>query len=224
MLNLPTPVLVVESDACIRQRLHAVLLNLGYKSSDLIFTHSVSATIDINLKNIGFAIIDLDQPDGNGLTIIDALNEANPEQSVLALSSCHNETTVINALQAGVTAYILKEREDFELLSAIRNVLRGGLVIDPFITRQIINLLPSQDKADTVDNTDAKLENEHVSLTVRENEIMQHLANGLSNQEIADHLYLSRYTIETHIRHIYRKLIVCNRTKAISKARKIGLI
>ncbi|MGV6988764.1 LuxR C-terminal-related transcriptional regulator [Testudinibacter sp. P80/BLE/0925] len=223
MLNLLAPLLIVESDIQIQQRLHALLLNLGYKSSDLIFTESISSTIGINLTNIAFAIIDLDLSDGNGLSIINALNTSDNKPPMLVLSSSHRETTIINAIQAGVTAYILKEREDFELLSAIRNVLQGGVVIDPFITKHIINLLPLCNKFTHFDQQ-IKEENNNICLTTRENEILKHIANGLSNQEIADQLYLSRYTIETHIRHIYRKLTVCNRTKAISKARKIGLI
>lgn len=223
MLNLLAPLLIVESDTQIQQRLHALLLNLGYKSSDLIFTESISGTIGINLKSIAFAIIDLDLSDGNGLSIINALNTSDNKLPMLVLSSSHRETTIINAIQAGVTAYILKEREDFELLSAIRNVLQGGVVIDPFITKHIINLLPHCTKFTDFDQK-IEDENNNIYLTTRENEILKHIANGLSNQEIADQLYLSRYTIETHIRHIYRKLTVCNRTKAISKARRIGLI
>lgn len=203
--------------------MHAVLLNLGYKSSDLIFTHSIGSTIGMNLKSIAFAIIDLELPDGNGLSIINTLNASNNKLPILVLSSCNSETMIVNALQAGVTAYILKEREDFELFSAIRNVLKGGLVIDPLIIHHIINLLPHCNR---LTHFDGKIlsENNNIYLTMREQEILKHIASGLSNQEIADKLYLSRYTIETHLRHIYRKLMVSNRTKAISKARKIGLI
>ena len=139
---------------------------------------------------------------------------------------------IIEALQAGATGYILKERDDIELKVSIRSILKGGAPIDPFIARHILNKLPvkhnvaDKSSASSTNNSNdaSSHEAQDVNLTEREHQILTLVASGLSNQEIAEHIFLSRHTLETHIRHVYRKLAVSNRTKAISKAREIGLI
>ena len=231
MINLIAPVLVVEDDSFMQQRLQAILLEIGYQVSDLFFKNSVTeAQNDLDAQHIALALIDLGLPDGSGITIIDLLSKERPDIPILVISAWSSEEMIIEALQAGATGYILKERDDIELKVSIRSILKGGAPIDPFIARHILNKLPV--KANASDNTagksagddNASHESLEVNLTEREHQILTLVASGLSNQEIAEHIFLSRHTVETHIRHVYRKLAVSNRTKAVSKAREIGLI
>ena len=118
---------------------------------------------------------------------------------------------------------MLKERDDSEVLLAIRSILRGGAPIDPFIAREILAQIAVQE--DTQDkNEHDNLPSDMEALTNREKEILDLVAQGLSNREISEQLFVSRYTVESHIKHIYRKLSVSKRTKAVSAARTLGII
>ena len=143
MINLIAPVLVVEDDSFMQQRLQAILLEIGYQVSDLFFKNSVTeAQNDLDAQHIALALIDLGLPDGSGITIIDLLSKERPDIPILVISAWSTEEMIIEALQAGATGYILKERDDIELKVSIRSILKGGAPIDPFIARHILNKLP----------------------------------------------------------------------------------
>ena len=105
---------------------------------------------------------------------------------------------------------------------AIRSILCGGAPIDPFIAREILKQISSSEPSSSLEQVVPDPEQE--SLTQREKEILSLVAQGLSNREIADELCVSRYTVESHIKHIYRKLCVSKRTKAVSTARHLGIL
>ncbi len=225
MVPLIAPVLIVEDDSFMQQRLSAILVDIGYAAEDLQFMSSITEVQQhINYEQVALALIDLGLPDGNGIEIIEALSCTRSDIPILVISAWSTEQMIINALQAGATGYILKERDDIELKVSIRSVLNGGAPIDPFIARHILNKIPVQVNTPDLTADEQELAPETDSLTEREYEILSLVASGLSNQEIADHIFLSRHTVETHIRHVYRKLAVTNRTKAINRAREIGLL
>ena len=226
MINLIAPVLIVEDDSFMQQRLRLILLDIGYADKDLHFMGSIAEVERlVDYKQVALALIDLGLPDGNGIVLIEKLSQLRAEIPVLVISAWSTENMIINALQAGATGYILKERDDIELKVSIRSVLKGGAPIDPFIARHILNKIPLQTDTPAEAFTDKAGQELHaVNLTQREHQILNLVASGLSNQEIANHIFLSRHTVETHIRSVYRKLAVTNRTKAISRAREMGLL
>ena len=116
-----------------------------------------------------------------------------------------------------------RERDDAEVLMSIRSILRGGAPIDPFIAREILNQISTSNTPQTerVEQLDGQ---NYDQLTNRETEILNLVAQGLTNREIAEQLFVSRYTVESHIKHIYRKLSVSKRTKAVSTARSLGIL
>ena len=124
----------------------------------------------------------------------------------------------MGALRAGATGYVLKERDDIEVSLSIRSVLRGGAPIDPFIARRILEMLP----VPTPVTCPLEPGDQHPALTEREQQILRLVADGLSNREIADQLFLSRYTVESHVKRVYRKLEVSSRTGAVREARSRG--
>ena len=226
MVNLMAPVLIVEDDCVMQQRLRSILLDIGYADEALQFVSSVAEVeMYVDYSQIALALIDLGLPDGNGIQIIESLSINRTEIPILVISAWSTEEMIINALQAGATGYILKERDDIELTVSIRNVLKGGAPIDPFIARHILGRIPllTAVPTETIPDTNKK-EQQSINLTGREHQILNLVASGLSNQEIANNIFLSRHTVETHIRHVYRKLAVTNRTKAVNRARTIGLL
>ncbi len=225
-LSLPVPVIIVEDEPLIQIRLKEILYNLGYQSEDLYFAQNIAiARALLEKHSVSFALVDLNLPDGNGIEFISTLNKYDPTIPILVISAWSTEDAIFNALSSGATGYVLKERDDLEITFSIRSILRGGAPIDPFIAQKILKQLQFNENniTSTVEKNALALENEGM-LSKCELEILELVSQGLSNKEIANHLNLSRYTVESHIKHIYRKLAVRNRSKAVDTARNLGLL
>lgn len=215
---LPAPVLIVEDEPLIQQRLQRILAQLGYAADALLFAASLAEARRVMAANpSALALVDLGLPDGNGAELIAELRAADPAIGILVISAWSTEDAILAALRAGATGYLLKERDDLEVTLSIRSVLRGGAPIDPFIARRLITEMKPQQDASPEQPQEAVLSD-------RETEILQLVADGLSNREIAEQLHISRYTVESHVKHIYRKLAVPSRIRAISEARSRGLL
>jgi DNA-binding NarL/FixJ family response regulator len=138
-LLLPAPVLVVEDDPLIRQRLLGILAHLGYQADALLFAETLAQARHLVQESpIALALVDLGLPDGNGIDLITELRNSDPALGILVISAWSTEDVLLGALRAGATGYVLKERDDLEVSLSIRSVLRGGAPIDPFIARRII--------------------------------------------------------------------------------------
>ena len=217
---LPTPVLVVEDEPLLQQRLRGVLQQLGYADDALLFAATLAqARALLSEQPVALALVDLHLPDGDGRELIAQLRAEDPGLGILVVSAWSSEESILGALRAGATGYVLKEREDFEVLLSIRSVLRGGAPIDPFIARRILELVPASASPGS-----APVNEPVESLTERELQILRLVADGLSNREISEQLFLSRYTVDTHIKRIYRKLAVSSRLSAVTTARARGVI
>lgn len=221
-LLLAAPVLVVEDDPTVTQRLCALLLGMGYDASALLWAQSVQEARHLYLQEpIALALVDLGLPDGSGHTVITEMRAHDPALMILVISAWSTEEAILGALRAGATGYLLKERDDLELRLGIASTLRGGAPIDPFIAKRLMQEFSSAPAAAT---SNADSETALPPLSAREQEILQLVAEGMTNREIAEHLHLSRYTVECHVKKIYQKLAVSSRTRAIHLARQHGLI
>ena len=218
-LSLPVPVILLEDEPLIQNRIADILLSIGYKKDNLLYAQSLAQANELlQTYSASLALVDLGLPDGNGVEFIQTLKAYDPSIMILVISAWSTEDAILHALSAGATGYVLKERDDIEITLSIKSVLRGGAPIDPFIAQKILKQLQlnqQQIKSESLEKN---------TITKRECEILVVVSQGLSNKEIANQLYLSRYTVESHIKHIYRKLAVCNRTKAIDTARNLGIL
>lgn len=220
---LPVPVLIVEDEYVIQRRLKIILTNLGYNEDVLLFANTVKEAYSIvQQQPIALALVDLGLPDGSGISIIEKIREQDAQALILVVSAWSTQDSLFRAIQAGATGYVLKERDDVEVALAIRSILRGGAPIDPFVAREILKQISIPTIPGTVEQNRPAADQE--TLTQREQEILSLVAQGLSNREIAEQLCVSRYTVESHIKHIYRKLSVSKRTKAVSTARHLGIL
>ena len=221
-LTLPLPVMIIEDEPLIQIRLRNILVELGYAIDQIILASTIQqAKIKYAQYLPNFALIDLGLPDGNGIELIEYFKHTDRDILMLVISAWSTQDTIIAALKAGATGYVLKERDELEVTLAIRSLLRGGAPIDPFIARQILEQMSAH-----ADIKTQAVENKIQSslLSIREHEILELVAKGMSNREIANFLNLSRYTVECHIKYIYRKLAVSSRINAINTARSIGVL
>ena len=220
---LPVPVLIVEDEGLIQERLKKILAELGYSEDMLIFAKNLQqAFVEIEQQPVSLALVDLGLPDGNGIELIEKLHAQDSNAMILVISAWSTQESLFSAIKAGATGYVLKERDDVEVKLSIRSILRGGAPIDPFIAQEILKQISAAVIPAVADQKiiDADME----LLTSRETEILNLVAQGMSNREIAEQLFVSKYTVESHIKHIYRKLSVSKRTKAVSAARSLGIL
>ena len=220
---LPVPVLIVEDEGLIQERLRNILAELGYDNDGLIFAKNLKeAFLHVEQQHISLALVDLGLPDGNGIELIEKLRAQDSSALILVISAWSTQESLFSAIKAGATGYVLKERDDAEVLLSIRSILRGGAPIDPFIAQEILKQISAS--VITAAKDGKSLDSEVALLTNRETEILDLVAQGMSNKEIAEQLFVSKYTVESHIKHIYRKLSVTKRTKAVSTARSLGIL
>jgi NarL family two-component system response regulator LiaR len=159
-------------------------------------------------------LLDLVMPRKDGLATIFDLKRESCEAHILVLTSYLDDDKVFPALKAGALGYLLKDTAPQELLQAIRQVHKGEVSLHPIIARKVINEL----------NRPPALPLTTEPLTPRELEVLTLVAQGLSNQDIAEKLAISERTVRTHVSNILNKLHLANRLQATLYALQEGLI
>lgn len=217
-----SPTLLVEDNDVMQRRLQGLISELVGAQACITTVGSIAAAkASLHAHAEGMAVIDIGLPDGNGIELIRWVSEHCPKVTSVVISAFGDEETVLAALRAGAIGYLLKEREDVELSLALQSIQRGGAPIDPFIARRILTLL-AEPATPTPVQSHGMLPDH--ALSQRESEILQLVARGYSNREIAELTALSRFTIEGYTKAIYRKLAVSSRTAAIFEAKNLGLL
>ncbi|WP_127848700.1 response regulator [Lacticaseibacillus hulanensis] len=158
-------------------------------------------------------LMDLIMPNMNGVDATKKILKAWPEARVIILTSFIDDELVYPAIEAGAASYILKTSTAEEIADAIRQTAKGQTVLEPEVTTKIMNR--SKVAADMALYDD---------LTTREREVLKLIAQGKSNQEIADELFITLKTVKTHVSNILAKLEVDDRTKAAIYAFKHGIV
>ena len=132
-----------------------------------------------------------------------------PSTRVLVLTTYESDDSILTAIEAGASGYLLKAAPQEELLAGIRSVARGEVALAPRIAALLVNRVQKPAVA---------------SLTARELEVLRLVAHGHSNPAIATELHLSAATVKTHLLHTFEKLEVNDRTRAVTKAMEMGLL
>ena len=160
-------------------------------------------------------LMDIAMPKLNGIEATRQIKARYPATAVLILTAYDNDQYIFALLEAGAAGYLLKNVKGSDLVNAIRAVYAGEAVLHPVIARKVLNRFatPSQPGGGAVQPQD---------LSERETEILRLAARGMSNQDIANKLFLSRRTIQAHLGNIFRKMDVGSRTEAILEALKKG--
>jgi len=158
-------------------------------------------------------LMDVMMPDQSGIEVVPQLLRELPEAKVLVLSMQDDPRYVREAFAAGASGYVLKEAADAEVVSAVREVARGGRYVNPELGARLVFA-----------ETEAARRAEEDPLSEREREVLRLLALGHTNQEIAKQLYISVRTAETHRAHIMQKLRLSSRAELVRYALTEGLL
>lgn len=162
-------------------------------------------------------VMDIAMPHLNGIEAARQIGTANPDIAIVILSMHSDESYVIRALKAGARAYLLKDSAEGDLIAAIHAITDGKSFFSPAISRILVEDYMRQLEQQHVEDT-------YELLTAREREILQLLAEGKTNKEVAAMLNLSIYTIETHRTHILQKLNLHSVPELILYAVRKGII
>jgi DNA-binding NarL/FixJ family response regulator len=165
-------------------------------------------------------LMDIQMPEMNGLEAtrrIAALGRSETSR-VLILTTFEIDEYVYEALRAGASGFLLKRTPASDLVAGIRIVAAGEALLAPSVTRRLIDQFAHRPAQKQVDSTPLK------DLTEREREVLGLVARGLSNAEIAELLVLSEGTVKTHIKRIFMKLDLRDRTQAVILAYDVGLV
>lgn len=162
------------------------------------------------------ALVDIGLPDVSGLEVIGALRERSDEVPILVVSVLSDQRNVVAAIRAGARGYVLKDDSQISIAHAIEQVLKGVYPLSPSLARYLFSLAGKQSSGATKPALPV--------LSPREMELLTHIAGGLTYAEAASAMNLSLSTVQTHIRHLYRKLDVHSQVQAVAKARAHGLV
>ena len=179
---------------------------IGYESAE-------EALLAFQIKIPDVVLMDINLPGSDGITTTRTIKEYFPMVHVMMCTIYEDDEKIFNALAAGASGYILKSSAGKELMDAIHVILEGGAPMSPAIARRVVNSFRQPVAQQQVSS---------VSLTPRENEILDLLAQGYRNRDIAEKLFVSVNTIRTHIYNIYEKLHVQNRIEALNKTGRNG--
>ena len=206
-------ILIVDDHTVVRDGLNALLS--AERGMQVV---GVAGDGDAAIQLVGelrpdIILLDLVMPRVDGVEATLQIKRDHPEVKILVLTSFGEDHQVFAAIKAGANGYLMKDTSTDELIQAVRDTISGVPVMQPEIAQKLIREIQSQDGLQDVEN----------ELTEREIEILQHLAQGKSNQQIADDLFLSERTVRTHITNILSKLGLKNRTQAVLYALREGI-
>jgi DNA-binding NarL/FixJ family response regulator len=213
----PVRVLIVDDDDLMRAGLRGVL-----SSDDAIEVVGEAgdgrdALYRARLLDPDVVLMDVRMPDLDGISATRELLAAAPEVKVVVLTTFEQDDYIFGALSAGASGFLLKRSKPEDLITAIHTVAAGEALLSPSVTSRVIERMAQDPAPDS--SRDARLE----ELTAREREVLELIARGLSNAEIADALVIEASTVKTHVKNVLAKLDVRDRLQAVIFAYESGL-
>jgi RNA polymerase sigma factor (sigma-70 family) len=210
-------VLVVDDDDLMRAGLRAVLSS----DDEIEVVGEVGggrgAVAAVRERRPQVVLMDIRMPDLDGIAATREVLSASPDVKVVMLTTFEDDDYIFGALAAGASGFLLKRTRPEDLIEAIHTVAAGDALLSPSITRKVIDRATSRPQV-AVANASA-LER----LTPREREVLELLARGLSNAEIAESLVVEESTVKTHVKRVLAKLELRDRVQAVIFAYESGV-
>ena len=202
-------VIIIEDNELLRDSLKEAI----NKSSDINCNYTFSsgeAALDFIEKEElvpDIILLDIGLPGMNGIELIPELRKLSPSSKIIIITVHDDDENVFNAICAGASGYLLKDLSSDKIVASINEVMNGGAPMNSHIAKKVLNMFRDQN-----------VKSVGYNLSEREKDILSLLVEGLSKKQIADKIFLSHHTVDSHIRNIYVKLEVHSRSSAISKA------
>lgn len=215
MKNSVIDIIIIEDNTVFRDTLQSVIMKSAGKTCNYSFPSSETAIREIEMNELvpDIILLDIGLPGKDGISIIPELRKLTPSSKIIIITVYDDDENVFNAICAGASGYLLKDQSPGDIINSIDEVLNGGASVNPHIAKRVLNMFRDQNKSAT-----------DYGLSEREKEILSLLVEGLSKKLIAEKIFLSPHTIDSHIRNIYAKLEVHSKGSAISKAIREKLI
>jgi len=159
-------------------------------------------------------LMDLQMPEMDGVEAMQRIKEEAPDIGIIILTTYDTDDYIFRGIEAGARAYLLKDSPPEEVLKAIRAVHKGESIIQPRVASRLLDRFSQLSRAPAPEE----------GLSQREIEVLQLIAKGAANKEIASQLFIGESTVKTHIIHIFNKLEVKDRTEAVTEAVRKGII
>ncbi len=169
----------------------------------------------IHNEAVEVALVDLNLPDGFGIDLVALARRIRPAMRTVVTTVYDDDAHIFPALRAGARGYLLKDGRQEDLARQLQSLMHDELPLSPAIVRSVLKYFSQSSFAEPLP---------HEALTAKERDVLVSLANGYTLQEIAQHLQISRNTVATHVKRIYAKLNISNRSEAVRAAQQIGLL
>jgi len=203
----PIRIALVEDDERLRGLLIAHLEAAEGIRCIAAYGDAESAVMDVPEKTPDMVLMDINLPGMSGIDAIRILKPTLPATDFVILTVFEDNKRIFEALEVGAVGYLLKSTSPKDLIEALHEVRRGGSPTSAPIARKIVQSFQRNPVPTSI----------HEALTEREDEVLTQLARGFTYKEISQNLFISRDTVHSHIRNIYRKLHVRSRTEAVVK-------
>ena len=212
-------ILIIEDDQVIRERL-ALAMAANGNCSVVEASSLKEARRAFAEQTPDLILSDLRLPDGNAIDFLIDVRHTAPATEILVISVLGDENTIITAIAAGASGYLLKDALPDDIYATAMDVLAGGSPMSPSIARMVV----MRARANETSQVDKKLIDLSDPLSPREMEVLWGIAKGFSYVQIALQLGISSNTVPSHVKAIYRKLRVDNRSSAVYEAVQHGII
>jgi DNA-binding NarL/FixJ family response regulator len=212
-----TRVLIADDDDLMRAGL--VELLSGEPEIEIVAEAATGRQAVGRARRLGpdVVLMDVRMPDLNGIQATRELTRAAPDTKVLILTTFEQDDYIFGALRAGASGFLLKRSRPEELIAAVHTIARGESLLSPSVTRLVIDRMAQQPLPEFA--AEAKLD----ELTRREREVLELIARGLSNREIATELFVEESTVRTHVKRIQMKLQLRDRVQIVIFAYETGV-
>jgi DNA-binding NarL/FixJ family response regulator len=220
----PITVAFVEDDARTRERFANVI---GAEPS-LRFAFSAATATELlawfaeNVVDV--LLVDLGLPDMSGLEVIRRASRMQPSCSVMVITMFGDEANMLKAFEAGARGYLLKDGTEADLAKHVRSLHAGGAPMSPIIASRLLARWNASGAAAHAAALAGEGSGPAEALSKREAQVLDLIARGFTYAEIGQQLAVSITTVQTHVRNVYGKLGVHNRTEAVYEARQYGLL
>jgi len=181
------------------------------------YTHPDPFLRDMETLNPDVILMDTRMPRGDGIWLLNELRQRGRKNRVLMLSVVNDNDTIMSALESGAQGYVLKSSAGDQLIWAVRDAANGGAPISSSIAKRILDRFVEKGATSAAKKEEEKKGVPMTALTKRERELIEHLALGKKYAEIGKEMGITVDTVGTHVRNIYHKLNVRNRTEAAMK-------